>query len=283
MRVRLPGGGLMRTSFALLGVRSLVPTLAVMTVASAASVSQQPVVVAVTHGACKEAVKLINLQMASNDGKTAFLAARMLDEGICVLPDPIAAAQYFSRAAEMGDHNAALDYAAKVGSDEGSEQHYERAGSLCRSAGLDPQGKLSSYSLGYACTLSSVAGKLLRESLPLGAFLTGGGPALVEFIPASGQMRVHSTPQVGLGNAAIGFHMRRPLVNAQQEIDQAWRNAISAVPKPDAARLDNQPVELPLDVDTTLEAGRKAAQQSDAQVLHRLFPGELVPELMAHP
>ena len=197
--------------------------------------------------------------------------------------DANAATQYFSRAADLGDHSAALDYAAKVGLGEGAEQHYERAGSLCRAAGLDPQGKSSSYSLGYACTLSSVAGKLLRESLPQGAFLTGGGPAVVEFNPASVEMRVRSTPPVAVGDAAIGFHMRRPLINAPQEIQKAWRSAMAAVPKPDAARLDNQSVELPVDVDSTLEAGRKAAQQGDAQVMHPLFPGEVVPELLPRP
>ncbi len=283
MRVHPPNVGRMKPFLEVLALWSLVPALAVITSAASAASSENAIVVAVTHGACKAAVKLINLQVASNDGQSAFLAARMLDEGICVLPDAIAAAQYFSRAADLGDHTAALDYAAKVGLGEGAEQHYERAGSLCRTAGLDPRGKLSSYSLGYACTLSSVAGKLLRESLPQGAFLIGGGPALVEFNPASVEMRVRSTPPVAVGDAAIGFHMRRPLINAPQEIDKAWRSAMGAVPKPDAARLDNQSVELPVDVDTTLEAGRKAAQQGDAQVLHPLFPGEFVPELMPRP
>ncbi len=284
LRVQLRKVPRMKPLIEVLGAWSLVPALAMLAAtASAASFAEHPIVVAINHGSCKAAVKLINLQVASNDAQTAFLAARMLDEGICVLKDPVAATPYFSRAADLGDHNAALDYAAKVGLGEGAEQRYERAGSLCRTGGLDPQGRMSSYSLGYACTVSAVAARLLRESLPQGAFLIGGGPAVVEFDPATAVMRVRSTPQVGMGDAAIGFHMRRPLINAQQEIDKAWHSAMAAVPKPDAARLDEQSVELPIDLDTSLEAGRKAAQAGDTQALHPLTRGELVPELQPRP
>jgi len=63
-------------------------------------------------------------------------------------------------------------------------------------------------------------------------------------------------------------------VNAHDEINSAWRNAMASVPKPDATRLDDQAVELSLDVDTTLEGGRDAVLPSAANPAKQ---GDLAP------
>jgi hypothetical protein len=219
---------------------------------------------------------LLNPEVNSNDVETAFLAGRLLDEGVCVHDDPVAAAHYFARAAELGNRDAVLDFAAKVGLGEGTEQDYQRAGELCRAAGIDPQSRFSNYSLGYACTLRGVAGKLLRKTLPGGAFKPISGAAVgVEFTPASGQMRILSTPHVGTADTQTGSYVSHPLINAPQEIDKAWREAVAAAPKPETARLDNQPLELSLDVDTTLALQRQDGQARNKQPFQALFEGDV--------
>jgi hypothetical protein len=240
----------------------------IMTPALATPLAAHPIVVAVRHGDCAAAVKLVNANVAAPDQQTAFLAARMLDEGICVQKDQLAATEYFARAADLGDQSAALDYAAKVGLGEGVEQSYERAGILCRAAGLDPRATLSAYALGYACTLRAVAGELLRETLPKGAFQSGISVAMVEFSPAKPELQVHSTPRVGLEEAHTGSNVRNPLIDARQEIEKAWRSALALVPKPDASRLDVQSIELPLDVDMTLEVGHDSNRRGNDTLLY---------------
>jgi TPR repeat protein len=74
-----------------------------------------PIVIAVRHGSCQAAVNLVNPRVNSNDDQTAFLAGRMLDEGICVHRDSEAATDFFARAADLGDHLAILDYATQIG------------------------------------------------------------------------------------------------------------------------------------------------------------------------
>jgi hypothetical protein len=242
--------------------------------ASEAPPSASAVAVAIKRGHCVEAAALINADVASNDRQSAFLAGRLLDEGVCVQADPMAAAHYFARAAELGDRNGTLDFAAKVGLGEGVEQDYQRAGDLCRAAGVDPKKQLSSYSLGYACTVRGVAGKLLRETLPTGSFKpTAGAVALVEFTPATGDMRVRATPHVASSDAPTGSVRPVPLVDAPKEIQKAWRHALAAAPRPDASRLDNQAVELPVDVDMTLELERRAPQSLELQ--EPLFHGDI--------
>lgn len=237
--------------------------------------SLTPLVVAVRHGDCVAAVKLVNSGASSNDDQTVFVAGRMLDEGLCVKKDPVAATQYFAHAADLGNRSARLDYAAKVGLGEGTGQSYEVAGDTCRTAGLDPQAKLSHYSLGYACTVLGVAGRLLRETLPQGAFLPGTGTALVEFNPVSAQeISIRATPKVGRSDRSTASYVTHPLVDAQKEIKKAWRDALAAVPKPDAARLDSEIVELAIDVDMTLEASREAAQRSGTEAAGGLLEGD---------
>jgi len=241
--------------------------------APAASLLSNPIVDAVRHGDCGAAVDRLNIAaLSNNDQISLFVGGRMLDEGICIKEDPVTAAQYFARAADMGDRDAALEHAAMVGLGEGTEQSYERAGDLCRIAGIDREGRLSPYALGYACTLRAIAGKLLRESLPKGAFRPGSGTVLVDFNPATAQMHIRSTPVVERDDSSTGSGVSLPMVNAKQEIQKAWGEAMAAAPKPDAAQLGNRAIELALDVDMPIEAGRVYTRDS---LLYRpMYNGE---------
>lgn len=242
--------------------------------APAAPLSAHPIAVAVRHGDCSKAVALANA-VSSDDGQAAFLVGRMLDEGICVKQNAETAARYFAYGAKLGDRAAALDYATKVGLGEGTDQSYERAGVICHDAGLDPQSKLSTYALGYACTLRGLAGRLLRQQLPSGAF-RGDHALLVDFNPASAAMSIRSIPEVARAEAETGYARRRAVVDAPHEIEEAWEAAKSVAPKPDAARLVNQPLEMSLDIDMTLEVGRKLAQQDNAgDGIRTMQPGDL--------
>jgi hypothetical protein len=58
------------------------------------------------------------------------------------------------------------------------------------------------------------------------------------------------------------------MIDAQHEILKAWRDAVSQVPPPDAARLDSQEVQLAIDVDMTLELERKAAAEHQERLLN---------------
>jgi hypothetical protein len=244
--------------------------------ASAAFLPSNSIVMELKRGDCLAAVKRVNPEVRANDGQTAFVAGRLLNEGLCVHEDPIAAAHYFAHAAELGNRDAVLDFAAKVGLGQGTEQDYQRAGDLCRAAGLDPGGRFSSYSLGYACTLSGVAANRLRKSLPVGALKpVAGAAALIEFTPGSRQMRVLKIPHVASEEAATGSWLSHPLINAHEEIDRAWRGALAAAPAPDPARLDDQAVELPLDLDLTLELQRRIEQSGDRQQFQPLLKGDL--------
>jgi hypothetical protein len=256
------------------GVAAIALGLQLPTPASATALSSHPLAVAVRHGDCNAAVKLVNPVVNLNDDQTAFLAGRMLDEGICVKKDPIAAVDFFAHAADLGDKDAALDYATKVGLGTGTGQSYERAGDLCRVSGFDPQGQSSRYSLGYACTVSGLAAELLREKLPAAAFQGSPAAVIIDFSPASAEMHIRTTPRVRLSDPSTGSNLRKPVVDAQQEIEKAWREAIAAVPKPDAKRLDNQVLELSLDVDTMLENSR-APSHSDAQNFQHIPPGDV--------
>jgi hypothetical protein len=229
---------------------------------------------AVRRGDCSKAVQELNSEVTANQSQTAlFVGGRMLDEGICVTRDPLAAARFFERSTELGNADAALDYAAKIGLGEGTQQDYQRAGDACHKAGIDPTGQLSFYSLGYACTVRGVAGRLLRETLPKGAFLIPTAPAIVEFQPSTSGIRVRSAPAVERGEAPTGSWVRVPLVDARQAIAKAWRDALAAVPKPDVASLGAQVVSLPLDLDMTLEFGRNATP--DVQDAGRLLQGDM--------
>jgi hypothetical protein len=233
-------------------------------------------VVAVQRGDCISAVKLINPNVALNDAQTAFLAGRMLEEQICVDKDPAAATAFFAQAARLGDSKAMLELATQIGLGEGTQQSYVDAGKSCRSAGIDLSSHLSLYSLGYACTLQGVAGRLLRTSLPKDAFKAGTEPLLIEFTPASASFRIRFSPDVRRKPAPTGSLFGAPLVDALQMIGNAWQAAEAMVPKTDANRLDSESIDLAVDVDSTLEERAKALRPSEHGPQARLLPGDVV-------
>jgi hypothetical protein len=69
--------------------------------------------------------------------------------------------------------------------------------------------------------------------------------------------------------------MSHPLINAPREIDKAWSGALAAAPRPETARLDNRPLELSLDVDTTLASQRQDGQARNQQPFQALFKGDI--------
>jgi hypothetical protein len=249
LKIFASGRWTVAVAVAALGATSLV-------LAATESTASQSIIKAIRKGDCDKAVKQMNDAMNSTDAEVDFLAGRMLDEGVCVRQDSAGATDYFKRALELGDRASALDYGAKIGLGVGAAQSYEHAGEVCRSGGLDAQGLLSTYSLGYACTVRSLAGQWLRENIPRGAFV--GGVALVQFTPQGAATQIRSTPHVGTADPETGSNLRKPMIDARTEIDKAWKNALGLVPKPDQARLDNKAIELALDVDMTIESGKDA-------------------------
>jgi hypothetical protein len=238
---------------------------------------------ALRHGDCDAAVRLANVQTNSSDAQTLFLVGRMVAEGVCVQPDVAAATPYFSLAATHGLASAEIEYGVQIGLGEGAEQSYEQAGDRCHKGGLEAQGVgASQYSLGYVCTLRGLVSRRLRESLPRGAFVPGTGVARISFNPTSGLMQVRSTPRVtSQEDATTGTFIHHPLFDAQSTIDKAWREAMGDVPKPDAARLENQSMELTLDLDMTIEGG-SANRHSEARIPGgALLPGEVHPVMNA--
>jgi hypothetical protein len=266
------------------GIGSLLSVIAMASIAAALplpvgstnspALLSDPIAKAVRRADCPKAVQELNSEVTSKNNATAlFIAGRMLDEGICVKKDSSLATEYFARSAEVGDQSAAIDYAAKIGLGEGTAQDYLRAGDVChKRGGIDVQGRLSFYSLGYACTLSGAASRTLRESLPKGAFRLPTAPAIVEFAPGSSQMRIVSAPEALRGDAPTGSLRSETLVNPREAIEKAWREAIASAPKPDPANLGAEVVRLPIDLDTTLEGG---ALNGETRV-DQMLPGDLL-------
>jgi hypothetical protein len=264
------------------GIRKLVTSIGMATIAASIptgfanspALSSDPITKAIRRADCSKAVQELNDEVKSKDNATAFfIAGRMLDEGICVKKDAGSATEFFARSVDMGDQSAAIDYAAKIGLGEGTPQDYLRAGDVChKSAGVDAQGRLSFYSLGYACTVSGVAARMMRQTLPKGAFQLPTAPAIVEFVPASGEMRIVSAPKALRGDAPTGSLRAEPLVNPREAIEKAWRDALAATPKPDAANLGTEVVRLPIDLDTTLEG----APSDPARKVDQMLPGDIL-------
>jgi len=251
-------------------------SIALCAIASAATatLASDPIALAIRHGNCSKAVGDLNAEIGSKDAPTAlFVGGRMLDEGICVKQDRELATKFYARSMELGDANAALEYAAKIGLGEGEPQDYLRAGDLCHTAGLDPGGRVSFYSLGYACTIRGMVGRMLRETLPKGAFRIPTSPAVVEFSPGSSRMSIVSMPQAERAEAPTGARIGLPLVNSQEVIEKAWRAALAAVPKPEATNLGSEMVEMTIDMDLTLEAGRHDPRNT--QNNGQLFIGDI--------
>lgn len=229
------------------------------TAAPAASQPSRDVVRAISRGDCDGALHLANTGLRANDAQTIFLIGRMLAEGVCIEPDPAAATAYFSHAAAQELPAAELEYSLQVGLGAGVEQSYERAGDLCQKGGLERQGGGASlYSVGYVCTVRGLASRRLRQTLPTNAILPGRD-ARVSFNPVSGTMQLRTSPRVATAaDTTTGTFVQRPLIDVQSDIEKAWREAMSTVPKPDVARLENAGTELNLDLDMTIQGGRSA-------------------------
>jgi hypothetical protein len=247
--------------------------------APTASRQSRDVVKAITRGDCDAALQRANEGMRANDAQTIFTIGRMLAEGVCIEPDVAGATAYFSHAAAQGLPAAEIEYSLQVGLGAGAEQSYERAGELCRQGGLEPQGGgggSSLYSLGYLCTVRGLVSRLLRETLPRGAIMPGSRAARVSFNPVSGSMQIRVTPRVAtVPDTTTGTFVQRPLIDAESAIDKAWRDALSSVPKPDAALLENQSTELSLDLDMSIEAGGgggRAHLQPNSQLMPNDVP-----------
>ena len=237
----------------------------------AAPLSESPISIAVRRGECRTAVDLVLRGAQANDGAAVYLGGRMLDAGACVQQDLEAAGKFFERASALGNRDSSVDYATKVGLGEGFEQSYERAGEICHKAGLDPQERLSDYSLGYACTLSGAAGRFLRERLPAHAFRPDGGPVLVEFNPASAEVSIRQIPEVVRESEPLtGSRIKKGRVDPRRAIDDAWERAVNTVPKPEASRLTNQVAKLSLDVDMALDQRGDMAPGDPDHKLSRL-------------
>jgi hypothetical protein len=222
----------------------------------AASRSDNPIIAAVKHGDCKAAARLLATGVDAHDDEAIFLGGRMLDEGICLRLDSEAATRFFEAASSHGHRDGGMEFAAKIGLGDGVEQNFERAGEVCRTSGLDPQGQVSSYSLGYACTLRAVAGKLIRVTLPSDALRPHSGDAVVEFNPASTDLRVKSAPKSAAeAESGTGTNIRHRKVQVDREIQKAWDKALARVPKPDLQKLDSKFIELPIDFEAALEGG----------------------------
>lgn len=257
----------------------VLPASVFASTAAATSQSSGDLVKAVARGDCNAAVRMANDDLKLNDAQAIFLVGRMLAEGVCVQPDVAAATPYFAHAASQGLAAAQIEYGLQVGLGEGADQSYERAGNLCRKGGLEQQGGSSSqYSLGYVCTLRGLVSRRLRESLPRGAFVPDTGVAQLSFNPATGAMQVRATPRVAMArDTATGSIVRHPLFDAQATIDKAWRDAMSAVPKPDASRLDDQRIDVTLDLDMTIDGRTDAALGEQRLPQGFMLPGEVHP------
>ena len=230
---------------------------ALTSAAATASQSSKDLVRAIARGDCDGAVRLASEGKQSDDPQTIFYIGRMFAEGVCIDADGAAATTYFSHAAAQGLPGADIEYGLQFGLGDGVEQSYERAGEHCQKGGLEHQGGGTSlYSLGYVCTVRGLASRRLRETLPRGAIMPGSRAARVSFNPVSGSMRILTTPRVAtVPDTTTGTFVQRPLIEADAVIARAWKDAMSAVPKPDPARLESAVTELNLDLDMTLEAG----------------------------
>jgi hypothetical protein len=64
-----------------------------MSSAAAAGLGSDAIVTAVKRGDCSKAVQMLNSEVNASPSQTAlFVGGRMLDEGICMKRDPLAAA-----------------------------------------------------------------------------------------------------------------------------------------------------------------------------------------------
>jgi hypothetical protein len=239
----------------------LIAALAAITTHATDSSTKNPIIAALRRGDCDKAVKALDAALGAPDDAAyaLFIGGRLLDEGICVKKDPVKAADYFAHSATLGNPAAQLDHAAKIGLGEGTAADYVSAGFECHKGGLDPTGLVSFYSLGYACTVRAVAGRLLRLSLPAGAFQLPTRPAVVEFNPVTSELRITSAPRALAGSVATGLSITEAALDTHQAIQKAWRDALTQVPKPDEKSLTTDLVQLSIDMDRTVESALDSA------------------------
>lgn len=221
--------------------------------ASFAATGPAAITVAVQSGECKAAIDLVNKGAADKDARSVFLGGRMQDEGGCVDVNREAAAHYFEAAATLGDAQAMLEYAGTIGLGIGAPQSYERAGSLCRLAGLDKNNKFNDYTLGFVCTVTAEAGRRARLAFSPGDLATSGANAHIRFSAADSSVHILSTPHIlNREEAGTGSHIRRPKLNVDDIVEGAIHHALSDMPKADAAKLSAEPVELVIDLDMSV-------------------------------
>jgi hypothetical protein len=212
-----------------------------------------PIATAVQAGDCKAAIDLVNKAALDKDAHGVFLGGRMQDEGGCVDVNREAASHYFEAAATLGDAQSMIEFAGNVGLGIGTSPNYERAGALCRSAGMDKNGKFTDYALGYVCTARAEAGHYARLGLSPGDIAAAGATAHVQFRAADGSVRVLSAPHIlSREEASTGSRIRRPRVNVDDLVEDAVRKAVSHMPKADTARLGTDAVDLVLDLDMSV-------------------------------
>jgi hypothetical protein len=71
-----------------------------------------------------------------------------------------------------------------------------------------------------------------------------------------------------------GSYFGKPMFDAKGVITKAWNQALAQVPKPEAARLDDRTLELPLDVAMSIEG---AGTSNTAAKLPGIAEGVLMP------
>jgi hypothetical protein len=98
---------------------------------------------------------------------------------------------------------------------------------------------------------------------------TAGAHARLEFNPVPGQLFVRAATPIAEGEPSVASRIRLPLVDIKKVVENAWHKALEKAAKPDAARLENQLVEVILDLDLTLE--------QSANLAHRQSPEDIRP------
>jgi len=214
-----------------------------------------PALQAAKRGDCEAAVGLLNKGIDAKDGEALFWIGRMLDLGTCVAADPERATKFFSAADKAGNNDAKLELATKYGLGVGVEQSYERAGELARASGGRPQEGANTYSVGYANTIRGVAQRKIVESLPSDLLRQSfSGEILIEFSPRTQQVKVRPGPQFAMrSDPPTGSSLRRARTDIVRVAEDVWRDAMSKVPVPENALLEDRPVTLGLEVDVKLE------------------------------
>jgi len=233
-------------------------TLATLAVLFSAGVSASPqgphaqtALEALRRSDCQVAVENLNKGIAAREADAFFWAGRFLDAGACVGIDKPQAAEMFDVAVQLGNERARIELGGKHGLGIGFPQSYEMAGEVFRSAGLDPQKRSSRYSLGYAGTLRAAAAEQLFARIP-GDLIHAGfsGEIYVDFQSASGKVNVRLGPQFAMRtDARTGSNLRRSRVEILNVVEDAWADAMKVVPKPDAAKLDNELITIPIRIE----------------------------------